>query len=162
MAVLTVIKSVMTEIQYTMSNRDEHRAGTKKTSDRKHFTFEMVICHENALFAIRLGECFWVWLLKPPFLPVDIGNDYPWGTTVSISPETHDQLTAYKTPSSCRSLSLPKRMSCINYLHVFYFLDIQDNPAVFLRQPLSHLTFPKVFCLQTLLSNLKMIGVFTS
>ena len=34
--------------------------------------------------------------------------------------------------------------------------------AVFSRQLLSHLTFPKVFCLQTSLSNMKMIDVFTN
>ena len=33
---------------------------------------------------------------------------------------------------------------------------------VFSRQRLSRLTFLKVFCLQTPLSDLKMIGVFTS
>ena len=34
--------------------------------------------------------------------------------------------------------------------------------VVFSRQRLSRLTFLKVFCLQTPLSDLKMIGVFTS
>ena len=34
--------------------------------------------------------------------------------------------------------------------------------ALFSWQPLSSLTFPKVFCLQTSLSELRMIGVFTS
>ena len=34
---------------------------------------------------------------------------------LSISPRTQaGQLTAYKTPSNCRSLSLPERMACIN------------------------------------------------
>ena len=36
------------------------------------------------------------------------------------------------------------------------------SKAVFSQRPLSCLTFPKVFCLQTSLSNLKMIGVFKS
>ena len=44
---------------------------------------------------------------------------------------------------------------------------MQTSPApgtlvVFSRQDLSRLTFLKVFCLQTPLSDLKMIGVFTS
>ena len=34
--------------------------------------------------------------------------------------------------------------------------------TVFSRQLLSRITFPKVFCLQTPFSDLKMIGVFTS
>lgn len=34
--------------------------------------------------------------------------------------------------------------------------------TVFLQQPLSRLTFPKVFCLQTPLSDLKVMAIFTS
>ena len=34
--------------------------------------------------------------------------------------------------------------------------------TVFLRQRLSRLTFPKVFCLQTALSDLKVIDIFMS
>ena len=41
-------------------------------------------------------------------------------------------------------------------------LDCDMQMVVFSRQDLSRLTFLKVFCLQTPLSDLKMIGVFTS
>ena len=50
-----------------------------------------------------------------------------------------------------------------HHLFVVYFKDLNKYfLAVFSRQPLSRLTFRKVFCLQTLFSDLKMIGVFTS
>ena len=53
-----------------------------------------------------------------------------------------------------------------NKLHQFHrkwtIITLQLNVAVFSRARLSRLTFLKVFCLLTSLSDLKMIGVFTS